>query len=115
MAEAEERALRREVTEETGMEIQSAVLRTRYQNKADIPCLTSVFEAEVNGQLKDSWEGSPAWIPSANSGRNSSRASCPFWGSSWRRSAALSNDRTPKHAAQSPDSITRDPSTCTGC
>ncbi len=60
--EAEERALRREVTEETGLEIQNAVLRTRYQNKADIPCLTSVFEAEVSGQLKDSWEGSPAWM-----------------------------------------------------
>lgn len=60
--EAEECALRREVTEETGLRVDEATLRTVYQNIADIPCKTSVFEAEVDGELRESWEGAPAWM-----------------------------------------------------
>jgi 8-oxo-dGTP pyrophosphatase MutT (NUDIX family) len=60
--EEEEHALRREVTEETGLEVTNTVLRTVYENTADIPCATSVFEAEVRGELKESWEGMPAWM-----------------------------------------------------
>ena len=60
--EEEELALRREVTEETGLEVTSAALLTRYQNTVDIPCLTWVFEAEARGDLKESWEGAPAWM-----------------------------------------------------
>lgn len=60
--EEEERALMREVREETGLTVANAKFRTVYQNAADIPCRTSVFEAEVIGELKDSWEGVPAWM-----------------------------------------------------
>jgi 8-oxo-dGTP pyrophosphatase MutT (NUDIX family) len=60
--EEEERALRREVAEETGLELTHAELRTVYQNTVDIPCKTSVFEAQVSGDLKESWEGTPAWM-----------------------------------------------------
>jgi 8-oxo-dGTP pyrophosphatase MutT (NUDIX family) len=60
--EEEERALRREVREETGLEVTAATLRTVYQNVADIPCKTSVFEAETRGELTESWEGVPAWM-----------------------------------------------------
>jgi 8-oxo-dGTP pyrophosphatase MutT (NUDIX family) len=60
--EVEERALRREVAEETGLQVTSTVQLTRYQNTVDIPCLTFVFEAEVSGDLKESWEGTPAWM-----------------------------------------------------
>ena len=60
--EEEERALRREVREETGLEVADAVLRTVYQNTVDIPCKTSVFETEARGELMESWEGTPAWM-----------------------------------------------------
>jgi 8-oxo-dGTP pyrophosphatase MutT (NUDIX family) len=60
--EAEEAAVRREVREETGLELISAVLQMSYHSRADVPCEISVFEATVRGEVKDSWEGSPQWM-----------------------------------------------------
>jgi len=60
--EEEERSLQREVKEETGLNVTNAELRTRYHSTADVPCTISVFEAEVAGEMKGSWEGSPAWM-----------------------------------------------------
>jgi 8-oxo-dGTP pyrophosphatase MutT (NUDIX family) len=60
--EKEEQTLRREVSEETGLNLTKADLRTVYQNTVDIRCKTSVFEAEVSGELKESWEGTPVWM-----------------------------------------------------
>lgn len=63
--EAEEKTLRREVLEETGLSVTSEELRLRYRSTADVPCNISVFEVEASGELKDSWEGSPRWMTSA--------------------------------------------------
>jgi 8-oxo-dGTP pyrophosphatase MutT (NUDIX family) len=59
--EAEEDTLRREVLEETGLTIIFPQLRMRYHSTADVPCDISVFEVQVTGELRNSWEGSPAW------------------------------------------------------
>jgi 8-oxo-dGTP pyrophosphatase MutT (NUDIX family) len=60
--ETEESTLRREVHEETGLNVTSFDLRLRYQSSTDVPCNITVFEAKASGELKDSWEGSPRWM-----------------------------------------------------
>jgi len=60
--EPEEKTMRREVSEETGLEVTRAEVVLRYHSTADIPCDISVFEAEASGEVKDSWEGSPRWM-----------------------------------------------------
>jgi len=60
--ESEEVALGREVREETGLSVTSAELQMRYHSGAEVPCNISVFSAEVSGELKNSWEGSPRWM-----------------------------------------------------
>jgi 8-oxo-dGTP pyrophosphatase MutT (NUDIX family) len=60
--ETEEQTLRREVLEETGLNVTGQELRMRYSSTADVPCTISVFEVEASGELKDSWEGSPRWM-----------------------------------------------------
>jgi 8-oxo-dGTP pyrophosphatase MutT (NUDIX family) len=59
--EAEEDTLRREVLEETGLTVHSPQLRMRYHSSADVPCDISVFEVQVAGEPRNSWEGTPAW------------------------------------------------------
>ena len=59
--EQEETTLRREVNEETGLEVIGLALKTRYPSKAELPCFISVFEVEVSGELRESWEGTPRW------------------------------------------------------
>jgi ADP-ribose pyrophosphatase YjhB (NUDIX family) len=54
--------LGREVTEETGMRVLQADLQMQYHSDADVPCDISVYRAEVVGELKQSWEGSPRWM-----------------------------------------------------
>jgi 8-oxo-dGTP pyrophosphatase MutT (NUDIX family) len=63
--ESEEIAVRREVVEETGLEVTAADLEFRYFNAEEIPCNISVFRVGVSGQLRGSWEGLPRWIESA--------------------------------------------------
>jgi 8-oxo-dGTP pyrophosphatase MutT (NUDIX family) len=60
--ESDESAVRREILEETGFSVTSCELKMRYRSDADIPCDVSVFTADASGELKDSWEGSPAWM-----------------------------------------------------
>ncbi|HEV2397350.1 MAG TPA: NUDIX domain-containing protein [Candidatus Sulfotelmatobacter sp.] len=60
--ETEESTLRREVEEETGLAVQSAEFQTRYFSNTDVPCNISVFRAEVSGEIRESWEGSPRWM-----------------------------------------------------
>jgi 8-oxo-dGTP pyrophosphatase MutT (NUDIX family) len=63
--ETTEEAMRREVVEETGLQIERAALMFEYKTSADVPCVLSVFEAEGKGNLAGSWEGSPGWRPFA--------------------------------------------------
>lgn len=84
--ETAEQAMRREVFEETGLQIEKCRLLCEYQSSpeksppkkrspqkssADVPCLIAAFEAEASGALAESgltdfgltesWEGSPCW------------------------------------------------------
>lgn len=63
--ESEEETVRREVQEETGLRVKGQELRMRYHSTADVPCNVSVFEVQAEGELKNSWEGSPRWMPLA--------------------------------------------------
>jgi ADP-ribose pyrophosphatase YjhB (NUDIX family) len=63
--EAEKETLRREVLEETGLRIIGQELRLRFHSTADVPCDVAVFETQVEGDLKNSWEGSPKWMTAA--------------------------------------------------
>jgi len=56
-------ALVREILEETGLLVRQARLVFEYHASTDIPCLVSVFEVEAEGELSDSWEGCPCWLP----------------------------------------------------
>jgi 8-oxo-dGTP pyrophosphatase MutT (NUDIX family) len=60
--EADEDTLRREILEETGLNVTGGKLRLRYSSTSDVPCTVSVFDVEASGDLKDSWEGSPQWM-----------------------------------------------------
>jgi len=60
--EGEESTLRREVHEETGLRVTGLSLQTRYHSTADVPCTISVFSVEAEGELKESWEGTPQWL-----------------------------------------------------
>ncbi len=59
--EPEESTLRREVHEETGLEVIGLSLKTRYPSKAELPCFISVFDVQVSGEIRESWEGRPRW------------------------------------------------------
>jgi 8-oxo-dGTP pyrophosphatase MutT (NUDIX family) len=63
--ETAERAMRREVLEETGLEIEKSCFLFEYRTSAEVPCSITVFEAEASGNLTESWEGSPRWLSSA--------------------------------------------------
>jgi 8-oxo-dGTP diphosphatase len=60
--ETAEQTMRREVLEETGLEISVAGLLFEYRTSREVPCDLSVFEAEASGSLSGSWEGSPHWL-----------------------------------------------------
>ena len=60
--ESEEHAVRREITEETGLEVLSAELDFKYHSGRDVQCDISAFKVTVTGQLHGSWEGTPVWV-----------------------------------------------------
>jgi ADP-ribose pyrophosphatase YjhB (NUDIX family) len=62
LRESDENAVRREVSEETGLEVTAAELDFRYFSAADVPCNISVFKVGVAGDLRGSWEGLPQWV-----------------------------------------------------
>ena len=61
--ETAEQAMRREVSEETGLQVQRSTALFKYRNSVEVPVILAVFAAEAEGELKDSWEGSPRWLP----------------------------------------------------
>jgi len=61
--ESAESSMRREVKEETGLEVEQARLLFEYRTTSDVPCVVAVFQATANGTLAGSWEGTPRWLP----------------------------------------------------
>lgn len=61
--ESAEQAMRREVHEETGLQVERSNFLFEYRSSVDIPVVISVFDAEASGSLIESWEGSPRWLP----------------------------------------------------
>jgi 8-oxo-dGTP pyrophosphatase MutT (NUDIX family) len=60
--ESEERALARELREETGLRLRSQSLLLRYATSIPYPSRVAVFLAEAEGELHSSWEGTPRWV-----------------------------------------------------
>jgi len=60
--ESAESSMRREVKEETGLEVEQARLLFEYRTTSDVPCVVTVFEVAANGTLAGSWEGTPRWL-----------------------------------------------------
>jgi 8-oxo-dGTP pyrophosphatase MutT (NUDIX family) len=60
--ERAEQAMVREVLEETGLRVTKSALRLRYYSSADIPVHVTVFDVEVEGLVRGSWEGTPRWL-----------------------------------------------------
>ncbi|MGC1371672.1 MAG: NUDIX domain-containing protein [Candidatus Sulfotelmatobacter sp.] len=61
--EPAEDAMKREVLEETGLQVKHSVQLFEYFNSADIPVVITAFAVEADGNPKGSWEGSPLWLP----------------------------------------------------
>lgn len=61
--ETAEQAMKREVSEETGLRVKHSTQLFEYRNSAEIPAVIAVFAVEADGDLRDSWEGSPLWLP----------------------------------------------------
>jgi len=61
--ESAEKAVIREVREETGLGVTKFVFKLRYYSSAEIPLHITVFDAEATGELRSSWEGTPCWLP----------------------------------------------------
>jgi len=62
LGESAEQAMRREVQEETGLQVEKSNFLFQYRTKLDILCEISVFDAKASGTLAESWEGSPRWL-----------------------------------------------------
>jgi 8-oxo-dGTP pyrophosphatase MutT (NUDIX family) len=60
--ESEEKTLKREIAEETGMQVTSLEPVLQYYSAAPIPCHVSVFQVSASGQVRGSWEGDPEWV-----------------------------------------------------
>ena len=61
--ESAEKSMRREVKEETGLQVNDARLLFEYRAATDVPCVVTVFEVTADGTLAGSWEGTPRWLP----------------------------------------------------
>jgi 8-oxo-dGTP pyrophosphatase MutT (NUDIX family) len=68
--ETAEQALRREVREETGLELITADLRFEFQTSILYPTRTTVFEATAEGRVHNSWEGAAAIVSLADLDRH---------------------------------------------
>jgi len=64
--ESDAQALARELHEETGMRLTSHSLLLRYTVRTPYPAHISVYRAEAEGELRGSWEGTPAWVTRAD-------------------------------------------------
>jgi len=63
--EGTEQAMAREFAEETGMRVTRSQLKFSYFSDSEVPVNLHVFEVEAEGSLRDSWEGTPRWVPRA--------------------------------------------------
>jgi 8-oxo-dGTP pyrophosphatase MutT (NUDIX family) len=61
--ETSEEAMKREVSEETGLAVKHSTQLFEYRSSADVPVILAVFAVEAEGELKHSWEGSAIWLP----------------------------------------------------
>ena len=66
-----EDAVKREVSEETGLQvIKSTYYSSVFASYKGIPTASVIFEVEAQGQLKESEEGNPIWLePKKASGK----------------------------------------------
>ncbi len=62
--------LRREVQEETGLEIVSSRLLWTYHSHVYLPSQVAVFLAEAQGTPRDSWEGRVELVPRSELRKN---------------------------------------------
>jgi len=60
--ESDEEAVRREITEETGLSVTSIEFVFRCLVSEPIPASIAVFRVQVEGDLRGSWEGEPQWV-----------------------------------------------------
>ncbi len=63
--ETPEQTVLRETVEETGLHVNQSTFMFEYKTTLDVPCVITVFQLEASGELRDSWEGSPRWLPLA--------------------------------------------------
>jgi 8-oxo-dGTP pyrophosphatase MutT (NUDIX family) len=60
--ESDEEAVRREITEETGLSVTSVEFVFRCPVLEPIPASIAVFSVTAEGNLRGSWEGEPRWV-----------------------------------------------------
>jgi 8-oxo-dGTP pyrophosphatase MutT (NUDIX family) len=60
--ESTERAVAREILEETGLNVTRSQLKFCYFSGEEVPVNLAVFEVDAEGQLRASWEGTPRWL-----------------------------------------------------
>jgi len=60
--ESDEQAVKREITEETGLSVTSVEFVFRCLVSEPIPASIAVFRVTAEGDLRGSWEGEPRWV-----------------------------------------------------
>ena len=60
--EPDEKALIREIKEETGLLCDGFEFAFRYESRLQIPVLITVFHVRTTGEIRGSWEGDPEWV-----------------------------------------------------
>ncbi len=60
--ETDEKALVREIEEETGLLCNGFEFAFRYESHVEIPVLITVFHVQATGEPRGSWEGVPDWM-----------------------------------------------------
>jgi 8-oxo-dGTP pyrophosphatase MutT (NUDIX family) len=59
--EGTQEAMKREIAEETGLNVTRSDLKLSYFSGEEIPVNLAAFAVEAEGQLRASWEGTPRW------------------------------------------------------
>jgi ADP-ribose pyrophosphatase YjhB (NUDIX family) len=60
--ETAEQAMKRDLWK-TGLAVTHSAELFEYRSSADVPVILAVFAVGAEGELRDSWEGSPSWLP----------------------------------------------------